>query len=256
MLLWDTSRPEIPQILRDERPDSQINERVVSATYSPNGKWIATATEGGAITVWDMEPKEAPQPRRLAEGHEFLTTTGMFFADGSRLLTSACDNTTRVWDVGSGAELIRWGRSWREPDGTGFRGVAAVSQDGRWIATGGSDGPEENENNPTLANIWNADTGNSVCQIPISDSDEDERPDATALAFSPDVGGSLFVGDQFGAGHLYNTETGAPQEFSIAHNGKVTAARFLSDNDLLTASVDGTGRHLEHRLAKPAANLA
>ena len=66
------------------------------------------------------------------EGHAFTVSTAVFSPDGQHLLTSAVDNTVRVWDVATGVELpdLRLDR-------TGRHGAVAISADGRWILTGG-----------------------------------------------------------------------------------------------------------------------
>src|SRR6201999_2256925 len=78
---------------------------------------------------------------RLEEGHDFLATSGKFFPDDRRLVTSAGDGTVRVWDRTTGGQT-------RRITNTGTLGVLALSADGRWLLTG---------SDATDAQLWRAD---------------------------------------------------------------------------------------------------
>ncbi len=245
--LWDWKHFEIARVLREDPERRTIDRNLVSAAHSPDGEWIVTASETGIVTAWDMKDPNKPRAQRLEEGHAALSTTGVVFAfgDGQRLLTAAGDNTAAVWDMRTGKELFKLGTDWFEENGTGWRGVAAVSHDGRWIATGMDQG---------LAKIWNAHSGEPLAQVtpPNRPVGSELRlvsvggiapldlPDITALAFSQDDQ-SLFVGDEYGGGYFIEPQSGLVKRRFAGHNKKVTAAIFLPDGrHLLTSSADTT----------------
>src|SRR5690606_19543822 len=97
------------------------------------------------------------------EGHDFLASSALFFADGSRLATGAGDGTVRLWDVASGAEN-------RKLEGTGHTAALDVSDDGLLIATGGAG---------TEANVWDSNSGAKLATLP------GHRAEVTAVAFAP-----------------------------------------------------------------------
>ena len=127
------------------------------AIYSPDGRWVATAYENGTVAVWDIKSKDRSASQLLVDGHALLTVRGEFFGRGTRLLTSAGDNTTRIWDVARGTQL-------RKLQGTGYRGAAAVA----WhqptqsaIVVSGSD------NRMTPAWLWQIRDGVSEFRQPL-----------------------------------------------------------------------------------------
>ncbi len=173
-----------------------------------------------------------PKPQSLTEGHDWQATTGIYFRDGSRLLTAGGDNSAVVWDASSGVQLFRIGGR-NEANGTGWRGVGAATRDGRWIATGSND-------NSIIAKLWDARSGQLVASLTVPGGSQDldtESLDATAIAFSRD-GATLFVGDQLGRCYLFKTSDGSFIKSFSGHQGKVSAAGFLPDGRLLTASSD------------------
>jgi WD40 repeat protein/serine/threonine protein kinase len=235
VFLWNWSEYAFPRVLRTASESALSDVRYTSAAASPDAKWIATAAENGDVTIWDMQDLLNPVPNSLREGHDWQATTAAYFNDGRRLLTAGGDNATVVWDARLGNQLFRIG-GWNTVGGTGWRGVGAVSQNGRWIATG-SDASDDDEQNAVLAKLWDAQTGRLVAVLKVAQ--QSERPDATAIAFAPDDA-RLFVGDQHGRCHVFTMSDGYPHWSFNGHTAKVSAARFLSNGRLLTASSDGT----------------
>jgi WD40 repeat protein len=90
--------------------------RVESACFSPDGKRILTASDDGALRLWDAGP--APDFAVVLRGREragsFARGLARFSPDGRRLFTafplgistpSPCDPAVRVWDAASGRGL-------------------------------------------------------------------------------------------------------------------------------------------------------
>ena len=167
------------------------------------------------------------------EGHEYLASTAIVFPDGMKLLTAAADNTARVWDLTTGTQLY-----WL--DRTGRESVAAISHNGKLIATGGDD---------KTAKIWNADAAGAGKKKNGEEAAVEIKPlratkpleaEVTAIAFSPDD--QFFVtGDARGGCAVWNTKTGQLVRSSNNHNRKITAIALTSDGKrALTASSDNT----------------
>jgi hypothetical protein len=70
---------------------------VFSALFSPDGKWVVTASLDGTARVW-----EASTGKTIAElrGHAAPLLFGAAFSpDGKWVATASADNTARVWEV-------------------------------------------------------------------------------------------------------------------------------------------------------------
>jgi WD40 repeat protein len=114
-----------------------------SATYSPDGKMIATGTGGGmegnplsqryivgtdnSIRLWDTEKGTL---LRELKGHTDRVHALAFTRDGKRLVSGSFDKTMRVWDVATGKELANAGSN-------GWVTCVDITPDGRTIVAGG-----------------------------------------------------------------------------------------------------------------------
>ncbi len=233
--LWNWNDYQFPVVLKASEGQGLGDSRLSSCATSSDAEWIATASQNGVVAVWDMIQPDAPKLQVLGEGHDWQATTGQFFDRGERLLTSGGDNTTLVWDVNRGNELVRIGGWQNESAGSGWRGVANASHNGKWIATG-ADGA-------VLARLWNATTGKLIFELAtgnVNPNAGDETPEATALAFAADDS-RLLVGDQMGGCSLFDSATGKLVRQFANHTGKINAARAVPNSSLIaTASSDGS----------------
>ena len=72
---------------------------VNSASFSPDGKRVVTASADGAARVWDVGTgKSVGEPMT----HGGPVNSASFSPDGKRVVTASWDGTARVWDVGTG----------------------------------------------------------------------------------------------------------------------------------------------------------
>ena len=215
---WDVQGYEEARVLRGHVLAGHL-DAVLAAAYSPDGRRVATASRDRTAKSWDAST--GAELLQFREGHEFTTATATFFPDGKRLLTTAIDNTTRIWDVATGGELADL-----RLQGTGLRGAAAVSHDGRWIVTG-SQRPQQGD--AWAAKLWSAADGKLVHEW------QGHKTEVSAVAFSPDDR-LAFSGDRNGRGVLWNRETGE-QIATLWEDDQINAAAFLPDGQhLLTAS--------------------
>ncbi len=174
---------------------------------------MVTASRDRTAKLWDATT--ASELGQMAEGHEFLATSAMFFDDGRRLVTGAGDNTARVWDVGTGAEL----RVFR---GTGRSGVVAVDDEGRLLATGGTG---------NTAQVWDLASGDRAAELVGHDAE------VAAIALSSD-GSLLATGDSRGKILVWRIGDKAPELAATltGHSRSITALAFGDSNSRLYSS--------------------
>jgi WD40 repeat protein len=193
----------------------QLGSPVTALAYSPDGKWIASGSEGGEIRAWDASTGEkvvglhghqsrvasvtcSHDAKRIAScsdetvrvwdahtGEEVLTLKGhkhpvlrvAYSPDGKRL-ASCCPETVRLWDVQTGKEIHTL-----KARGALSSSSLAFSPDGKRLAwTGGTHWPQK-------VKVWDAMTGQETVTILAS---------ALSVAFSPD-------GKRIATGGLHRT---------------------------------------------------
>jgi WD40 repeat protein len=86
-------------------------ERVHAIAYSPDGKWLATASgdpgQYGLARLWAVEAGGGATPARdLAESQDAVFAAA-FSPDGKRLATAGADRVIRVFEVESGKLLVQ-----------------------------------------------------------------------------------------------------------------------------------------------------
>jgi WD40 repeat protein len=116
---------------------------VDAVAWSPDGKFLATACHDGVVRVFDVEKNAAaksisahtkPQPAPVYS----VTWT----SDGKRLISTSFDESAKMWDASSGSlvkEFKPFAPKGNEKGHTDQVFCAAVTKDGRFIATGSSD---------------------------------------------------------------------------------------------------------------------
>ena len=110
-VVWDTeSMTELKQLIGH-------NAAVNTATFSPDGQWLATAGDDNQILLWSVSdfknPAVVPQPVAL-NGHTAKVVHLKFDNASQRLLSSSWDRTVGLWDVSS-QSLIRFFEGHRGP---------------------------------------------------------------------------------------------------------------------------------------------
>jgi WD40 repeat protein len=202
---------------------------LTAAEFSPDGAWLATLSDKGAVRLWDGRSGAA----RLLGRHEGGAHALAFDARGERLLTAGADRSARMWEVRTGRELymlpnhtleiraVKW-----NPDGTRVLTIDAGER--AWL--------------------WDAADGHLVAALAKHSSRE-----YLATVFSPDGSRIASAGDEL---RIWDGHSGILL-LSLDDTAKaevLTAAAFSPDGALLaTGSLTGQAKlwdvHLESRPA-------
>ncbi len=89
--LWDTHTGKQPWASTDARL-SPVND----IQFSPNGAWVATATQDNVLWLWDS--RDGSLLARL-EGHDAKITAVEVAPDATFILTASTDGTVGVWGI-------------------------------------------------------------------------------------------------------------------------------------------------------------
>jgi WD40 repeat protein/serine/threonine protein kinase len=229
--------------------------RMLSATFSPDGRQIVTTDDQNA-QVWDA----ASHRLLFALPHGDSVYHAVFSADGTRLVTAGGDGTVRIWNAANGSLVRRLSR-----DGGRRYYVVALSPDDRLVAAIDVAG--------LVADVWDAGTGtplaelrNDAAEYPSIAFSADSRWLATgggrnvrlfdthtwsqslviggpqriiSLAFDP-KGPRLATGAAEGDASIWNIPSGARAHHMREIGEPVDAVAFSPDGELIvTASRDG-----------------
>ena len=272
-IIWDLSTHGATPTLRLAGHATDV--RTVS--YNKDGTRLVTGSLDGAVKVWDVTPWGSRESLavpgdavafasdgRLAVG----TSTGRirifardgrqtsvivaasgpiqaidFAPDGSRL-ASTSGSTVRIWDVGTGAELLAARQPYRPLTDVTF------SPDGRLLAVTGT------STDSHVARIVDAITGEGVGPLPCC-TEPTHYDDGWSVAFSPD--GHLLAGHNYEFAYVWNVDDG--DLVARLYQWAIDGIAFGPDGRLAAGA--GFGRHpvvvwdpaTRTRLGSPEGNL-
>jgi hypothetical protein len=227
---WSIGQYEEIRVLQGVVLEGHV-DAILAAGFSPDGKQVVTASRDRTARTWDSV---TGNPLKVfSEGHSFLASNAVYFPDGKRMATAAVDNSVRIWDTDSGTQMVVL-------EHTGRAAALAISNDGKWIITGGDD---------RSAKIFDSQTGELKFVLP------DHRSEVTAVALSPD-GRLALTGDLRGRVALWDIKTQKiVQELNGHARARITGAAFVDANRVITSSADNSVAQWNVETGKELPNL-
>jgi RNA polymerase sigma factor (sigma-70 family) len=227
LLVCDAATGKLLRIIKGPRTNRWSNG---SLTLTPDGKTIATSSQGKFIHLIDFESGktlrtitiEKPKSARLPTWSSVLGIA--FSPDGKLMASGGYDDDNgiefaRLWDVETGKEIRRF------PHGKQMYGIRslAFSPDGKMLATLG-------ENSGSVLRLFDVDSGKERRAFP---KDGDVRTSRGCVAFSPD---GRTVAATCASIRLYDTTTGKER---LRIDRRASNLHFTDDGKSLTAAVNG-----------------
>ena len=149
VILWDTTSGEKIATLSGESVGTTIgyNLGVGQISFSPDGKYLATANMDGMPAIWEL----ATNRKVISLVAEMLPPKGIDYSpDGRFLATGGDEGIVRVWDAKQGTELLTLNLG-------GIIHRVSFSPDGAYLAAASEDGSIK---------VWDAVTGEIVSTPP------------------------------------------------------------------------------------------
>jgi WD40 repeat protein len=187
---------------------------VYSASYTPDGKRIVTASADKTARIWDATTGAA---LLTLKGHASTLRSAAFNSDGAKIVTASDDMTARVWNSQTGVELLVL------KGHTARINSAEYSLDGMRIVTGSDD---------MTARVWDAQTGVELRAL------KGHTSGVAAASFNAD-GKRIVTASGDRSARVWDAESGAAQRTLKGHSNLVQTAAFSPDGSrIVTAGND------------------
>jgi WD40 repeat protein/tRNA A-37 threonylcarbamoyl transferase component Bud32 len=196
----------------------EAGELIVSIAFSPDGRRIAAAQEGGRIGIYDWE---SGNPFFL-DGHEKRVFSVAFQPQGKYLASAGADRKVILWNVHTGERVFT--KSGHEGRYAGTAYAVAFSPDGRALAA-----PSDEK----TVTIWSVPDGSPVGEL------SGPSQMVGSVAFSPD-GRLLAAGSFDSTVTIWDVRTGDIQHTLDGHMRPISAVAFspLDGRYVASASYD------------------
>jgi hypothetical protein len=154
-------------VARPARAIEFDNAFVFNAVFSPDDRYVATASRDRTARVWDL----ATGKQTVAfGGHRDWVRTIAYAPDGQTLASASEDKTVKLWDAGTGRELVSF-----EGHSGGVTSLALAAE-GTLVASGSGDGKGGKSGEVRL---WDRTTGKELAALP------GHGGEVTSVAFAP-----------------------------------------------------------------------
>ncbi|WP_422930414.1 c-type cytochrome domain-containing protein [Singulisphaera sp. PoT] len=232
--LWKTADGVLDRRIRG------LAERVYKIAFSPDGKWMATASgdpgQFGSVKLWLAEPDGGGKPvRDLLESPDCVFSVA-FSPDSKTLAAAGADRAIRFWDVETGKELATI------EDHADWIYEIAFSPDGKRLASASRD---------KTSKVFDVVKKEALVTFP------GHAAPVYTVAFSPD-GKSIYTGGEDNLVRNWNPDEDAKQVRQIGgFGGTVFKLQFTTDGKQLVAcGADKVIRIFDAGSAASVRNLA
>ncbi len=217
------SRPEVTNSLQEALNNgSEYNrleghdDSVVSMSFSPDGKTLASGSTDKTIKLWNLE---TGTEIRTLKGHDNFVNSVSFSPDGKTLASGSFDKTIKLWNLETGTEI----RTLKGHDNPIYS--VSFSPDGKTLASGSTD---------KTIKLWNLETGTEIRTL------KGHNNFVISVSFSPD-GKTLVSGSFDKTIKLWNLETGTEIRTLKGHDNPIYSVSFSPDGKTLASgSADKT----------------
>jgi len=267
--VWDIQSGQLLFTLQPLQHDNWVS----SATYSPNGTRIVTASSDKAAKIWDAHNGQLLRTLQHDDG----VTSAAYSSDGTRIVTASSD-TAKIWDAHSGQLLLTLQHdnevtsATYSPDGTrivttpssmSFDKTAKIwdAHNGQLLRTlqhdDGVTSAAYNSNGTRIvtasddktARIWDIETGQLIAIL------HGHEDGVNSSVFSPDDSRIVTASDDKTA-RIWDAQTGKLLFILQGHTGEVNSAVFSPDgSNILTTDSDGSPRLWDTKTGKELAIL-
>jgi WD40 repeat protein/transcriptional regulator with XRE-family HTH domain len=186
---------------------------IYGIAFSPDGRFVATASTDTTIRLWDLANGETT---RIFSGHSDDVGGVTFSPDGKYIATASFDRTARVWDVATGETVQIFQHPARLEFGPAF------SPDGKYLLTGCND---------ESARLWEVATGKLIHEF-VGHS----KP-VYGVEFSPD-GETIATASGDRTARLWDVSTGEQLQVLEGHEAGVDFTQFSPDGRTVATSGD------------------
>jgi tricorn protease-like protein len=209
---WNTADGKL------ERRLNGLAERVYDIAYSPDGKWMATASGDpgvfGVVKLWLAEPKGGGKPVRDLVETQDVAFAVAFSPDSKKIATAGADRTLRLFEVETGKLLFQI-----EDHADWVLGIA-FSADGKRLATASRD---------KTAKVFDVEKKESLVTFP------GHGAPVYTVSFTPD-GKGVATGGEDNRIRIWNPDSEAKAIREIGgFGGTVFKLRFAPDGKNLLA---------------------